>query len=341
VSSSFTRRQALGWGALLVAGCGSPAKGSGPTPASDPFPVSVPNAFGATEIAAFPERIVSVGFKDQDALLALGAVPIAIREWFGQKPYAVWPWAEAFLGGAQPAVLPRAELNYEQIAALRPDLIVGQSSGMTRESYDRLNGIAPTVAQPSTAGDYAITWQEMTRTAGAILGRTADAERLINDLDGRISAAAAAHPAFDGASMVLGSAVDGQVYLYGADSTAVQALAALGLRVPDEVARLADNADAYYVMSPERFDLTDVDLALWSEAATDAGPQSVLSSELYRRLDVHAEGRDLFLGLDLYNGALVFASVLSLPLVLEELVPQMALAIDGDPRTRAELNPAA
>ncbi|QYN35076.1 hypothetical protein K1T35_43195 [Pseudonocardia sp. DSM 110487] len=78
-----------------------------------------------------------------------------------------------------------------------------------------------------------------------------------------------------------------------------------------------------------------------SEAATDDGPQGLLANELYRRLDVHTEGRDLFLGLGLYNGALVFASVLSLPLVLDELVPQMALAIDGDPQTRAELNPAA
>jgi iron complex transport system substrate-binding protein len=326
---------------LLAAGCSSPEQGTRPATASGASTVSVPHAFGATEITAPPQRVVSVGFKDQDAFLALGAVPIAIREWFGDKPYAVWPWAEEYLGGAQPTVLPRAELNYEQIAALQPDLIVGMSSGMTQENYDRLSRIAPTVAQPSTAGDYAISWQEMTRTAGTILGRSAEAERLVGDLEDRIRQAAAAHPEFAGASMIIGSAVDGQVYLYDAKNTAARALAELGLRVPPDVARLADNADTYYVVSPERLDLTDVDLAVWSEAATDEGPRELLTNELYRRLDVHTEGRDLFLGLDLYNGALVFASVLSLPMVLDELVPQMALAIDGDPQTRAELNPAA
>jgi iron complex transport system substrate-binding protein len=190
---SVTRRQVLGGtlgvGAVVLAGCGSSSDAPAAVatgPASSPFPVSVPHAFGATEIPAAPQRIVSVGFKDQDSFLALGAVPIAIREWFGNKPYAVWPWSEEYLGGARPTVLPRSDLNYEQIAALRPDLIVGLSSGMTQENYDLLSRIAPTVAQPSMAGDYAISWQEMTRAAGVILGRTADAERLIADLEGRM-----------------------------------------------------------------------------------------------------------------------------------------------------------
>jgi iron complex transport system substrate-binding protein len=174
-----------------------------------------------------------------------------------------------------------------------------------------------------------------------VLGRPADAERMVADLEARIAAAAARHPEFAGRSVVLASATGGQVYLYGPGATASLVLAQLGLRVPDEITRLTDNPDAFHVVSPERLDLTDVDLAVWSEAATDAGPAALLADPLYRDLGVHREGRDLFLGLDLWNGALVFASVLSLPLVLDELVPQMALAIDGDPATRAALNPAA
>jgi iron complex transport system substrate-binding protein len=342
---TLTRRTLLGagigLGALLAAGCATPA--APPAPAAPPtagFPVTLPHAFGSTTLTGPPARVVLVGFKEQDYFLALGTVPVGIREWFGKKPYAVWPWAEHLLGGAQPTVLPRADINYEQVAALKPDVIVGLSAGLTQEQYDRLAGIAPTVAQPSAAGDYTISWQDMTRTTGQILGKQADAEQMVTDLEARIAAARAQNPAFEGASTVLASATDGQYYLYGPGATGALVLASLGMKVPDEIVRLADNADAYYLMSPERFDLTNVDLAVWSEAATDEGPKALLANPLYADQPVHREGRDLFLGLDKYNGALVFSSVLSLPMVLDELVPQFAEAIDGDPATRPALTGA-
>lgn len=328
--SPFGRRAFLAAGLTLVAaGCAAPA----PTPAAPAgsSSIAVPHAFGTTTLAAPPTRVVLVGFKEQDAFLALGTAPVGIREWFGGKPNAVWPWATAYLNGAQPTVLPRADIAYEQVAALRPDVIVGLTAGLTREQYDRLSGIAPTVAQPSAAGDYTISWQEITRTVGHILGKDADAERLVTDLEARIGRTREAHPELAGTSMVLASATGGQYFLFGPGATGAQLLGLLGPTVPDEVARLADNADAYHVLSPERFDLLDVDLAVWSEAATDEGPAALLADPLYTRLPVHVEGRDVFLGLERDNGALMFASVLSIPLVLDEIVPRLARAVDGGP----------
>jgi hypothetical protein len=40
-----------------------------------------------------------------------------------------------------------AEIDFEAVAALRPDLITGVSSGMTAEEYETLSRIAPTVTQ--------------------------------------------------------------------------------------------------------------------------------------------------------------------------------------------------
>ena len=45
--------------------------------------------------------MVSVGFSDQDTLLALGVVPVGIRDWYGDQPNAVWPWATDELGDAE------------------------------------------------------------------------------------------------------------------------------------------------------------------------------------------------------------------------------------------------
>ncbi len=126
-----------------------------------------------------------MGFTDQDYLLALGVTPVGIREWFGEKPFATWPWAADELGGATPEVLTR-ELNYEQIAALQPDLLVGLYSGMTEEEYRLLSQIAPTVAPSPDFPDFAIPWQEQTRIIGRALGRRERAEELVAEVSGQI-----------------------------------------------------------------------------------------------------------------------------------------------------------
>src|SRR5215218_2340246 len=109
------------------------------------FPVTIEHKYGSSTIDAQPTRVVTGGFSDQDALLALGVIPVGIRDWYGDQPNAVWPWATAALGAAEPEVLSSSELNYEQIRALDPDLIVGLTSGMTEEEYGTLSQIAPTI----------------------------------------------------------------------------------------------------------------------------------------------------------------------------------------------------
>ncbi|MFW6174563.1 MAG: ABC transporter substrate-binding protein, partial [Chloroflexota bacterium] len=58
------------------------------------FPVTIEHKYGSTTIEEKPERVVTVGFSEQDPVLALGAKPVAVREWFGGQPNAVWPWAQ-------------------------------------------------------------------------------------------------------------------------------------------------------------------------------------------------------------------------------------------------------
>lgn len=133
--------------------------------ATGPFPVTIDHKFGVTVIPREPSRVVTIGYTKQDPVLALGVTPLAVREWFGDQPHAVWPWAREALGDAQPQVLrmPFGELDYEAIAVLQPDLIIATHSGIQEAEYQRLARIAPTVAQPGSYPDFGVPWQEQAR----------------------------------------------------------------------------------------------------------------------------------------------------------------------------------
>ena len=65
-------------------------------------------------------------------------MPIAVTNWFGDEPFGVWPWAQPKLGGAQPVVLSLADgIQVDQIAALKPDLIVATNAGARRRTPTR------------------------------------------------------------------------------------------------------------------------------------------------------------------------------------------------------------
>src|SRR5262249_35473694 len=125
---------------------------------------TVSHAFGSTFVPAPPKRVVSAGFTEQDDLLALGVIPIATTEWFGNEPYAVWPWAQPKLGTAQPTVLSlKNGIEVDRIAALRPDLIVATNAGVDDATYHQLSAIAPTIPQ-SGAVPFFEPWKDQANT---------------------------------------------------------------------------------------------------------------------------------------------------------------------------------
>ena len=128
--------------------------------------VTVKHVFGETKIPAPPKRVVSAGFTEQDDLLAVGVVPIAVTDWFGGEPFGVWPWAQPKLGGAQPVVLNLADgIQVDQIASLKPDLIVATNAGLDQDTYTKLSAIAPTIAQ-SGQDAFFEPWKDQATTIG-------------------------------------------------------------------------------------------------------------------------------------------------------------------------------
>lgn len=297
----------------------------------DAFPVTIEHKFGRTEIAKRPDRIVTVGLTDHDALLALGVAPVGVTEWFGKQPYATWPWAQGLLGSAQPEILgDSSTIAFEKIAALKPDVILALFSGITQEDYALLTKIAPTVAQPGNVVDYGIPWQELTRTVGRVVGKLAQADTLIADVEARMAKVRSEHPEFAGASSVVATPYEG-IYIYGREDVRGRFLSSLGFKLPEGIEAIT-GTEFGGNLSMERADLLDVDVIIWLDPKESSGP---LGGPVYQGLKVHTEGREVFL--DSYNdplgAATSFVSVLSLPFLLDGLTPQLAAAIDGDPST--------
>jgi iron complex transport system substrate-binding protein len=309
---------------------GGTAAPASSTPSADTFPVTITHKFGEAVIPKEPTKVISVGFSDQDAILALGVEPIAIRDWYGDQPYAVWPWAQEALGDATPTVLPADALNFEQIAALQPDLIVGISSGMTQDDYDKLSKIAPTIPQSAEFVDYGVPWQSMTETIAKAVGRSELGAQLVADTEALIADAAKAHPEFAGKTTAVAFLYNDQPGAYSSDDIRSRLMVDLGFVIPPQIDEVA--GDAFYAsFSAEQIDLLDVDVLAWI-ADVGATQDAIVANPLRAGLTAVTEGREVFIAGEL-GGAMSFSSPLSIPYTLDKLVPELAAAVDGDPAT--------
>jgi iron complex transport system substrate-binding protein len=282
------------------------------------FPVTIEHKFGATTITKKPTRIVTVGWNDQDFVLALGEVPVSTREWFAEYP--TYPWVTDKLGGR---ALPTfsAEINYEAIIKQQPDLILAIYETISSQTYEKLSQIAPTVVQSSAYPDEQTPWDVQTLTTGKALGKAAEAQALVDNVKAKFAEAKQANPSFAGKVLVEDYGPEkGQHWLIGAGDPRRALFDALGFTAQQE------SED----VSEERLDLLDHDV-LFVNGATKAG---MLKSPVFSRLKVVKEDRTLYTSFETpLAGALSYSGPDALLYALNILVPQLKNATDGTPAT--------
>jgi iron complex transport system substrate-binding protein len=328
--------------ALLLAACGTnddktPSASGSSAAETAAFPVTIDHKFGSTTIKSEPKRIAVVGLVEQDALLSVGVVPVGTTEWFGEQPGAVWPWATGKLGGAaKPTVLADTDgIQFEKVAALRPDLILGLYSGLTDQDYKTLSKIAPTIAQPPGALDFGASWQDVTRIVGKAVGRSEQAGQVVGDVQAKVTAVKTAHPEFAGKTALMATTYEGY-YVYGPQDARGRLLTDLGFKLPDGLDAITGK-DFGANLSKERTDLLDTDVLVWLVDDYAKDKAKVQADPLYAKLEVKTEGRDIYLtNAELEGSATSFVTALSLPYLLDKLVPQMAAAVDGNPATEVQ-----
>ncbi|MEU9185742.1 iron-siderophore ABC transporter substrate-binding protein [Streptomyces sp. NPDC048484] len=304
--------------------------------ANSAFPVTLAHKYGSTTVKSEPKRIVTVGLTDQDAVLALGKVPVGTTEWLGGYKGAIGPWAADKLGGAKaPTVLKDTGTGpqTEKIAALRPDLILAVYGGLTKDQYTTLSKFAPVVAQPKEYNDFGVPWQQQTGIIGKALGQESKAKDLVKGVEGRFAAAAKDNPEFSRSTGVMATPYEG-IFVFGSQDPRSRVLSDLGFKLPTDLDKVIGDEFGANI-SKERTDLLDTDAVVWIVSDTAKDGAKLHKNALYADLDVAKQGREVFVEETAdYGNSVSFVSVLSLPYMLERLVPQLAAAVDGDTATK-------
>lgn len=304
----------------VAAGCSS-ENDTADAPTAEGFPVTVDHRFGSTVIDAEPTRVVTVGYNEQDFVLALGVQPVATRGYLGYE-YKQRPWAQDALAGNELPEVGDTELNLEQIAAQDPDLILGPYSFMEEEQYRQLSALAPTVADLGGYDDVPeATWQEEFAAIGAALGKESEAADQTAALEAKFETAAE-NPDFAGKTLAVAFRMeDGSYLVLTSDDIRQTFFENFGFVAPETTGEI----------SPEQLGALDQDVLVIAGASRE----DLMSNPLFAGLDVVTEDRTVYLGpfgTDL-PAALGFSSPLSLDYAIDEFTPMLAAAADGDPAT--------
>ncbi|MGC5166727.1 iron-siderophore ABC transporter substrate-binding protein [Luteimicrobium sp. DT211] len=330
-------------GALALAGCSSSDDGgtsatTGSTStagATDSFPVTVTSALGSATIKSEPKRVVTWGWSAQDAVLALGVVPVAMpKNTYGGDADGVLPWdADAIkgLGGTTPQLLSggdTGQVPFEEIVKAKPDVILAPYSGLTQDDYATLSKIAPVVAYPDKP--WATSWQDQTTIIGKALGRSAEAEKLVSDTNAKVTTLGAKYPVLKGKTFVYATtnAAD-KLTIYRASDPRVQLLTQLGMVVSPSVKALDAKPDDSYFFQVSYENLSKIDTdVLVAYFGDQKSADAFVKDPLVAAMPSVKSGAFAPIVGESFVMASSAPTVLSIPWMLDQYVPQLAAAAE-------------
>ncbi len=311
-------------GMAVAAACSSDKPAAG-TPGGGA--VTIKHAFGETTIPSPPKRVVSAGFTEQDDLLAVGVVPIATTEWFGNEPFAVWPWAQPKLGSAQPVVLSLNDgIQVDQIAALKPDLIIAINAGVDADTYQKLSAIAPTIPQ-SGQDAFFEPWKDQANTVGMATFQADKMASLITAIDDGFAGVAGNNPQFKDKKILLlqGNTFWENSVIAKLPGWRTDFLTQMGFAIPDSITPFARDDRAIIPLDQIGPVLDAADVLVWSTESDDEIAK-LLADPNIAALTATKRNRNVFTTKEL-AGAMAFSSALSLPVVTQQLPPLLAKAL--------------
>jgi iron complex transport system substrate-binding protein len=278
------------------------------------FPVTIKHAHGETIIPATPQRVVTWGWSSTEAAIALGTVPVGFPPFRSEGlDLDVVPWVQEAIDAAgveQPVYLDNAASPpIEQIAALKPDLILAVYSGITEDEYKLLSRIAPVVAYPTTP--WTASWQETITIVGEALGKADEGRAMVADLEQFIKDEAARHPVLAGTSAVTMIDYNGAAAIHSADDARAKLLKLAGLVIPDRPAAAGEPQGFWYALSYENFDQIPADVLI-TFFSTEQAADEWFARDYVQIAPQIASGAYVRMDDRLLNSAVISSSALSI-----------------------------
>ncbi|WP_067782551.1 iron-siderophore ABC transporter substrate-binding protein [Actinomyces vulturis] len=328
--------------ATLAACSSSSSEKTSSASGDDYYPVTIAHALGTTTIDKEPTRVVTISWMNADVVVSLGVIPVGVpEEMFGANENKSTPWRDEALTklnagpgtAAYPTQFSEADgLPIQDIAALKPDLIVGAYSGLTQEDYDKLAAIAPTLAYPEQP--WATSWQDATTMTAKALNKVAEGEQVISNVTAAFDQAKANNPQFEGATFIAANIdpADHSISLYTDIDNRPKFLSSLGMTMAPVVEQAVKDAGAdatfFVSYSPENADKLESDVFMtWVNSEED---KAVITSDpLFSKIPAVANGTAIMDADATRVLSISASSPLSLPWALEQYTPMLAHAIDA------------
>ena len=312
----------------LLAACGRSKSASSTTSGKT---ISIKHVYGTTEVPADATKVATVAWANQDVLLALGIMPLGFSKqtWGVTDGSGMLPWTKEKVdeltanGAAQPKLFDDdggVKINPQAVNATKPEVILAVYSGMSKEEYETLSKIAPTVAYPKVA--WGTPWRETIAINATAVGKKTE-EKQVAD-------AVAKHPQIKGKAAAFCYTAEGDATKFGYYTTAdprTAFLPDLGMKVPASVEKTSkENASAFNVdISTENADsLNDFDLIVMYGTESDLA--AMQANSLLSQVRAIKNGAVAFVGNSDPMAASTNPGPLSIPWGIEKYVGLIATA---------------
>jgi iron complex transport system substrate-binding protein len=298
---------------VILAGCGKNEEAEPKTNGNEKqkeTSYTVEHAMDTTEIKGTPKRIVILTNEGTEALLALGIKPVgAVKSWTGD------PWYDHIKDKMEGVkeLGTESEPNLEAIAALKPDLIIGNKL-RHEKIYEQLSKIAPTVFAETLRGN----WKDNFMLYAKAVNKEEKGKEVIAEYDKRIEDLKAKLGDKLKMKVSIVRFMPGDVRIYHKDSFSGVILDQLGFARPE-----SQNVNDFAEMgvTKERIPAMDGDILFYFTYETGDGEASKLEKEwindpLFKSLNVAKQGKVYKVSDTIWNTA---GGVLAAHLMLDDI----------------------
>ena len=322
----------------LLAACGRSKSASSTTSGKT---ISIKHVYGTTEVPADATKVATVAWANQDVLLALGIMPLGFSKqtWGVTDGSGMLPWTKEKVdeltanGAAQPKLFDDdggVKINPQAVNATKPEVILAVYSGMSKEEYETLSKIAPTVAYPKVA--WGTPWRETIAINATAVGKKTEGDTLVADLEKQVADAVAKHPQIKGKAAAFCYTAEGDATKFGYYTTAdprTAFLSDLGMKVPASVEKASKKSSSAFNVdvSTENADsLNDFDLIVMYGTESDLA--TLQANSLLSQVRAIKNGAVAFVGNNDPQAASTNPGPLSIPWGIENYVKLIAVAAD-------------